>query len=204
MMIRSLRLDGFLSFAPGSEPFEMRPLNVLIGPNGAGKSNVIEALGLLAATPSDLARAVRNGGGSAEWLWKGEPEAAEATIEVVLDRGCTPTRRDLRYRLSFAPVAGQMKLQDEAVEELAPMEGGGDRRRSKDDLRCGRGEGGPGFGAGRGAAVGGRLHDQLLCASARDAGRPRGGRTLGGRARTEAEPGRSEGTGDRQVRGEHS
>ena len=123
MMIRSLRLDGFLSFAPGSDPFEMRPLNVLIGPNGAGKSNVIEALDLLAATPNDLARAVRIGGGSAEWLWKGEPEAAEATIEVVLDRGCTPTRRDLRYRLSFAPVAGQMKLQDEAVEELAPMPG---------------------------------------------------------------------------------
>ena len=123
MMIRSLRLDGLLSFAPGSEPFELRPLNVLIGPNGAGKSNVIEALDLLAATPRDLARRVRAGGGSAEWLWKGEPKAREAKIEVVLDRGCTPTRRDLRYRLSFATVADRMRLVDEAVEELAPMPG---------------------------------------------------------------------------------
>ena len=123
MLIRNLLLDGFLSFAPRSEPFELRPLNVLIGPNGAGKSNVIEALDLLAATPNDLARAVRNGGGSAEWLWKGEPKAREAKIEVVLDRGCTPTRRDLRYRLSFATVADRMRLTDEAVEELAPMPG---------------------------------------------------------------------------------
>lgn len=123
MLIRSLRLDGFLSFAPRSEPFELRPLNVLIGPNGAGKSNVIEALDLLAATPRDLARRVRAGGGSAEWLWKGEPKAREAKIEVVLDRGCTPTRRDLRYRLSFAPAPGGMKLQDEAVEELTPIPG---------------------------------------------------------------------------------
>ena len=64
MMIKQLRLDGFLSFAPGSEPFELRPLNVLIGPNGSGKSNLIEALGLLAATPHDLASAVRGGGGA--------------------------------------------------------------------------------------------------------------------------------------------
>lgn len=123
MMIRSLRLDGFLSFAPGSKPLELRPLNVLIGPNGAGKSNVLEAIELLAATPYDLAAAVRAGGGSAEWLWKGEPEANEAEIEVVLDQGCTPTNRDLKYRMSFAPVAERMTLLDEAIEELAPMSG---------------------------------------------------------------------------------
>ena len=42
--IQRLRLDSFLSFAPGSEAIELEPLNVLIGPNGAGKSNVIEAI----------------------------------------------------------------------------------------------------------------------------------------------------------------
>ena len=52
-MIRQLRLCGFLSFPPDSEPFALRPLNVLIGANGSGKSNLIEALGLLAATPHD-------------------------------------------------------------------------------------------------------------------------------------------------------
>lgn len=68
MLIRCLRLDGFLSFAPGSEPFELRPLNVLIGANGAGKSNVIEALSLLAATPADQARPLKRREGFREWL----------------------------------------------------------------------------------------------------------------------------------------
>ena len=45
--IGRLRLDGLLSFAPHSAPFELRGLNVLIGPNGSGKSNLIEALELL-------------------------------------------------------------------------------------------------------------------------------------------------------------
>ena len=123
MMIKQLRLDGFLSFAPGSEPCELRPLNVLIGPNGVGKSNVLEAFELLAATPNNLAAEVRAGGGSAEWLWKGQPEAREAEIEVVLDRGGTPTKRELRYRMNFAPVAGRMTLLDEAIEEVTPQPG---------------------------------------------------------------------------------
>ena len=49
---RRLRLDSFLSFAPGSESFDLRALNVLIGPNGSGKSNVIEAFELLRSTPA--------------------------------------------------------------------------------------------------------------------------------------------------------
>ncbi len=40
--LKSLHLDGFLSFAPGSEAIPLTSLNVLIGPNGSGKSNLIE------------------------------------------------------------------------------------------------------------------------------------------------------------------
>ena len=123
MTIRSLRLDGVLSFAPGSDPFELRPLNVLIGPNGSGKSNVIESLDLLSATPTDLAKAVRKGGGSTEWLWKGKPEADSAEIEAVLAGGSTPTGRDLRYRLSLASVGRRLELLDEAIEEVKPSPG---------------------------------------------------------------------------------
>jgi AAA15 family ATPase/GTPase len=54
--ISELRLDGLLSFAPGSPSFGLQSLNVLIGPNGSGKSNVIEAIELLKATPEDFAR----------------------------------------------------------------------------------------------------------------------------------------------------
>ena len=115
--IQSLRLDGLLSFAPGSAPFELRPLNVLIGPNGSGKSNLLEALALLSATPHDFAAAIREGGGAGEWLWKGGDSETPAEIDVLLEAG-TPTHRPLRYRLAFAAVQNRVEIVDEAVEEL--------------------------------------------------------------------------------------
>ncbi len=116
MTFRTLRLDGFLSFAPGSEAFELQPLNVLIGPNASGKSNVIEALGLLAATPSDLAGAVQRGGGAREWLWKGG-STDFAEIDAVLARR---NGRDIRYRLRLGSVKSRLELLDEAIEEIEP------------------------------------------------------------------------------------
>ena len=98
--IQKLRLDGLLSFAPDSETFELRDLNVLIGPNGSGKSNLIEALELLSATPHDFAATVRDGGGPAEWLWKGGDAVRPAEIEAVLEND-TPADQPLRYRLKF-------------------------------------------------------------------------------------------------------
>ena len=123
--IRRLRLDGFLSFAPGTEPFELQPLNVLIGPNGSGKSNVIEALELLRATPTNLATAIRDGGGPLEWLWKGAASPSPATVEVELDR-CAPTGRPLRYRLEFEAVQNRVEILDEAIEEAVPIPGKSD------------------------------------------------------------------------------
>ena len=114
--IQKLRLDGLLSFAPDSETFELRDLNVLIGPNGSGKSNLIEALELLSATPHDFAATVRDGGGPAEWLWKGGNMEGPAEIEAVLEDG-TPTGRPLRYRLGFTAVQRRIEIVDEAIEE---------------------------------------------------------------------------------------
>lgn len=71
MLIRSLQLTNFLSYGAEQEPLELRSLNVLIGANGSGKSNLIEALELLRATPGDLLKPVRDGGGVRDWLWKG-------------------------------------------------------------------------------------------------------------------------------------
>ena len=122
--IQRLRLDGLLSFAPGSDVIDLEPLNVLIGPNGSGKSNVIEAVELLHATPTNLAAAIRDGGGVDEWLWKGRDQRQEraATIDVVLDAGA-PTRRPLRYRLEVAAVGGRVEVLDEAIEETAAQQG---------------------------------------------------------------------------------
>lgn len=123
--IQTLRLEGLLSFAPGSDPIELQGLNVLIGPNGTGKSNFIEALSLLSATPTNLAAAVRRGGGASEWIWKGSPVAEAAAIEAVL-AGRTPTHRPLRYRLHFTHAQNRLELVDEAVEELEPTPGKSD------------------------------------------------------------------------------
>jgi predicted ATPase len=120
--IQRLRLDSFLSFAPGSEVFDLTGLNVLIGPNGSGKSNVIEAMELLRATPADLAKAIRDGGGPTEWLWKGENRKASATLDVELGSN-TPTQRPLRYRLEFTSVQSRVEVIDEAIEEIEPLPG---------------------------------------------------------------------------------
>lgn len=120
--IDRLRLDGFLSFAPASEAFELESLNVLIGPNGAGKSNVVEAIELLAAMPVDFASAIRDGGGAREWLWKGPGPVVPSTIDVVLAAN-TPTRRPLRHVIEFSDVAGRVEVLDEAIEEVAPARG---------------------------------------------------------------------------------
>jgi len=121
--IERIKLDGFLSFAPGSEPFELRALNVLIGPNGSGKSNLIEALELLRATPLDFAAAIRDGGGPSEWLWKGQqPQGSPAIVDVKIG-GVTPTGRPLRYVLEFAAVQGRVEVLDEAIEEVETKTG---------------------------------------------------------------------------------
>ncbi len=126
--IRSLRLDGLLSFPPGSKAIGLTPLNVLIGPNGSGKSNLIEAIELLHATPTAFAAAIRDGGGAAEWLWKGEQaQKQSATIESVI----SATRLDgkhhipeLRYCLSFRAVNQRTEVTDEVIERTGPTKTG--------------------------------------------------------------------------------
>jgi predicted ATPase len=66
--LRSIRLRNLLSF--GDAELELKSLNVLIGANGSGKSNLIDAVSLLQAAPSNLMKPFRLEGTS-EWLWKG-------------------------------------------------------------------------------------------------------------------------------------
>src|SRR3970040_1908912 len=113
--LQSLRLDGLLSFAPGSEAIPLTGLNVLIGPNGSGKSNLIEAIELLHATPTAFASAIRDGGGAREWLWKGESSTGSASIEALI-RGTQPIP-SLRYRLGFTASGQRTDVTDEVLEE---------------------------------------------------------------------------------------
>lgn len=105
VVLQTVRLDGFLSFAPGSEPFHLRALNVLVGPNGAGKTNLVEALRLLSATPKDLEAVLRQGGGPDAWIWQGRPPAARAAIDAVLDSHTHGSRPPAPYPPSASPMA---------------------------------------------------------------------------------------------------
>jgi len=118
-LIRTLRMKNLLSFGHEGEEIELQPLNVLIGPNASGKSNLIEALGLLRATPKDLTAPIREGGGISEWLWKGMKENPTAEIEatVFYPEGIMP----LRYRLCFTVAGQRLEVRDEAVENEQPI-----------------------------------------------------------------------------------
>ncbi len=116
VFLKSLKLNGLLSFPPGAEAVALTNLNVLIGPNGSGKSNLIEAVELLHAAPTAFAAAIRDGGGAQEWLWKGQEANGKAEIEAVVT-GKKPVP-DLRYRLAFAPAGQRTEVLDEAVEEV--------------------------------------------------------------------------------------
>src|SRR5437879_2976499 len=119
--IQKIRLDGILSFAPGTEPLELRPLNVLIGANGSGKSNLIEAFELLRAMHANFAQAIRDGGGPAEWIWKGDGGAGHAEIEA--DVNVPLVDRPLRHRFAFTAVQHRVEVFEEAIEDLKPAPG---------------------------------------------------------------------------------
>ena len=117
-LIQSIRLQNFLSFGPDAEEIELKSLNVLIGPNASGKSNLIEAVGFLRASPIDLTSPIRDGGGVAEWLWKGSQRTptAEVNALVYYPEGIMP----LRHKISFTMVGQRFELVDEAVENERP------------------------------------------------------------------------------------
>jgi predicted ATPase len=120
--LKSLRLDGLLSFPPGSEAVSLLPLNVLIGPNGSGKSNLIEGIELLHATPLAFAGAIRDGGGVREWLWKGKAAGRTASIEAIIDPDSLNIKQkllksNLRYLLSFTVSGQRVEVTDEIIEK---------------------------------------------------------------------------------------
>ena len=140
--IQRLRMGGLLSFPPDMDFFELQPLNVLIGPNASGKTNFIEVLELLRATPTDFAAAIRDGGGAAEWVWKGDyvgqmieevvkgrdPEDAlnsfpkSSTIEVETSLGLA-IGQPLKYRLSFTNVVSRVNIIAETIEKVNTQQG---------------------------------------------------------------------------------
>lgn len=116
--LQSIKLSGLLSFPPESEAIPLTALNVLIGPNASGKSNLIEAIELLHSTPTAFAAAIRDGGGTREWLWKGPGNQNDASIEAII--AANSPMPELRYGLSFTSVGQRTEVIDEVLEETTP------------------------------------------------------------------------------------
>jgi predicted ATPase len=113
MFIQKIHLRNVLSYGANNPAFVLGPLNVLIGPNGAGKSNLIECLGILHASPTNLPSAV---GSVADFLWKGIA-SPEGRIELTLEPrfGNVP----LRHEIVICERGGRLELVDETIENTA-------------------------------------------------------------------------------------
>jgi predicted ATPase len=118
--LRSIRLKNLLSFGDEGANLELEPLNVLIGPNNAGKSNLIAAVSLLAAAPRDLMKPIREGGGVAEWIWKGKREQRSGEVEVVLQS--FPSAQALTYTLEITGEQDRFRIGRERLAEAAVPE----------------------------------------------------------------------------------
>ncbi len=123
-LIRTLEVQNFLSYGSGGEPIELQPLNVLIGPNASGKSNLLEAIAILRATATDLTAPIRQGGGIAEWLWKGAAAKGPVTAKIEATLSHPPKTVPLRYRLCFTEVGQRIELVDEGIEDEIRTERG--------------------------------------------------------------------------------
>ena len=118
-LLKSMTLQGFLSFGPDSAAVELGNLNVLIGPNGSGKSNFVEALAVLRAAPGDLPLPIREGGGVRYWIWNGGDSGGRASVDVVFNAGLiTQGSGDhgVRYRLEFGVEGERFTVLDERIE----------------------------------------------------------------------------------------
>jgi predicted ATPase len=121
-MLNSIKLTNLLSFGAETEIVLNPGLNVLIGANGSGKSNLIEAISLLQAMPKDLTKAIRDGGGIQEWLWKGE-KSPIAKIETVIKN--PNGQQPLRHILEFRAMDYRVEVINEMLENADMYHGAG-------------------------------------------------------------------------------
>ena len=124
MFLHRIALRNILSFGPDTQELTLAPLNVLIGPNGSGKSNLIDAIGLLRAAPTDIATPIRASGGVADWIWHGESKASSARVDVDVANPAGP--QPLRYGLEFAAEGAQgqsLQILNERLAAAPPASG---------------------------------------------------------------------------------
>lgn len=120
-LFQRIRANNLLSFGPSGIDLELGPLNVLIGPNGSGKSNLLDAISLFQAAPSQLAMPVRLGGGAEEWIWKGTRETSWAVVDAVVFPA--PSAHAIWHHIAFGGFNQVFWLGDEQVVRLGSASG---------------------------------------------------------------------------------
>jgi predicted ATPase len=118
-LLHSITLKNLLSYGSEGMTLDLEPLNVLIGPNSSGKSNLIEAVSLLAATPRDLAKPLRMGGGTEEWLWKGSEDLPVAELAATIDYPAGSSL--LYYNLMFTAVQYRLAVVGERIDDVPEL-----------------------------------------------------------------------------------
>lgn len=115
-LLRTLRLTNLLSYGPEGAEIELQPLNVLIGPNGSGKSNLIEAISLLKAAPTDITAPIRAGGGMPQWPYKGGGRSQGPCFEIEASVSYPEGTMPLRYELELSQVGQALEVVVEIIE----------------------------------------------------------------------------------------
>jgi predicted ATPase len=121
-LLRTLRLTNLLSYGPEGTEVELQPLNVLIGPNGSGKSNLIDAISLLKAAPTDISAPIRAGGGMPEWVWKGSATPLALDFEIQTTISYLPRRAPIQYQFRLKRLAQNLELAAEHIEYIDRIE----------------------------------------------------------------------------------
>ena len=112
--VQALTPRNLLSFGPDTPPLRFGALNVLVGPNGSGKSNVLELLALLRSAPDSISRIVAQGGGAAEWVWKGASDMS-ASLDVEVTDPVVVQGAMYQHRLGFFTMREQLWLEEEVI-----------------------------------------------------------------------------------------
>jgi len=117
-LLRTLRLTNLLSYGPEGTEIELQPLNVLIGPNGSGKSNLIEAISLLKAAPTDIGVPIRTGGGMLQWPYKGAGGSQGPYFEIETTVSYPKGIMPLRYTLGLGQAGQGLEVLKEIIENV--------------------------------------------------------------------------------------
>jgi predicted ATPase len=110
---------NFLSFGPDTQPIPLKQLNVLIGANGSGKSNLLEAIDFMRATPGDLGKFIRAGGGTSEWIWKGDPNGIASILTVFQNQNA---KIKVGHNFGFSFDGSSFNIYHESIDRWSPGE----------------------------------------------------------------------------------